>query len=125
MKQRKSYAVLAAATAVMLLMTACSFSDKKETDRNESRTEAVTETDVTNKTESHSGDGSVGTEEGSTDITDESEGILESVGEELKDGAESMGEDLKDGAESMGEDLKNGTERMGNQETGGTDGTDQ
>ena len=90
MKRKKKYTCLAAILAAMCLLNACSFSDKKETNASETN-ETVTET-RTDRTEAES-DGT-------------SEGVLESLGNDLKEDAESLGEYLKNGAESAGEEIR-------------------
>lgn len=95
MREKKRYTFLAVILAAMCMLSACSLTDKKETTAAESR-EHMTEKQAD-----------------PSDKEKTSEGVLESVGEDLKDGAESMGEDLKNGAESVGEDLKDGAESMG------------
>lgn len=97
MKEKKKYTFLAVILTALCMLNACSFSDKKETTAAESR--------------EHTTESQASPSEGERT----SEGVLESVGEDLKDGAESMGEDIKDGAESLGEELKDGAERAGDE----------
>ena len=90
MKKEKKFTLLAVFLAFTCFISACGFSDKKETDLTATK-ESVTE---------NWNDGG--------EKESRSEGVLESLGEDMKDGAESLGEDIKNGAESLGEDIKNG-----------------
>lgn len=105
MKRKKKVTLLPLLLIFVCLLSACGFSDKNETDITATK-ESLTENWNSDRDEEST-----------------SEGVLESLGEDIKDGAESMGEDIKNGAESVGEDIKNGAESIGNEIKDGMDGT--
>lgn len=90
MKRKKKVTLLPLLLIFVCLLSACGFSDKNETDITATK-ESLTENWNNDRDEEST-----------------SEGVLESLGEDIKNGAESVGEDIKNGAESIGNEIKDG-----------------
>lgn len=99
MKQLRKTAVWVLCVCVIFGMTACG--TKKENENTDNKT--TTESTDNNKNMNDATDG--------TDT--DGDGVLDDVGDDIRDGVDDIGDDIKDGADDLKDDVTNDTNQDG------------